>query len=184
MCQETNLKGSVASRGEAISDQLSQHYKSCLGIAQRILRSREDSEDAVQSAYCAALLHLEGFRGESSFKTWLSRIVVNCCLMQLRERRTRRQVAIEEVQHRLASHTMTPERSCYLGEIRTAHRIAVAGLPQHLRDMYVPCCIAGRALPAVARQLGLSTPAAKSRLYRARKRMEPALESVLPRKAA
>lgn len=90
-----------------------QHYEASLRVARRILRSREDSEDAVQTAYCAAFRNLHTFRGEASFKTWITRIVVNCCLKQVRKRRARPWVALDDAKHALPSidsQTVTPER--------------------------------------------------------------------------
>src|SRR5713101_6403906 len=103
MPQEAAVTEARLPQGDAINELFSQHYKVSLRTAHRILRSKEDSEDAVQTAYCAAFRHFHRFRGESSFKTWITRIVVNCCLMQLRERRAKPQVALDEIQHGLES---------------------------------------------------------------------------------
>jgi RNA polymerase sigma-70 factor (ECF subfamily) len=48
------------------------------------LRSKEDAEDAVQSALLSAFRHVADFRGNSRLRTWLARIVTNQCLLQLR----------------------------------------------------------------------------------------------------
>ncbi len=169
---------------DAINELFAQHYKASLRTAYRILRSREDSEDAVQSAYCAAVRHFHRFRGDSSFKTWITRIVVNCCLMQLRERRTRPQVALDDIRRDLPSHDATPETLCYLREIRAAHATAASSLPRSLKEVYEPILIAGRAFPTVAQHLGLTASAAKSRFFRARRKVEQALRSVVPGRAA
>ena len=94
MHQKAGVNEARLSQEDVINELFSQHYKASLRTAYRILRSKDDSEDAVQTAYCAAFRHLQHFRGESSFKTWITRIVVNCCLMQLRERRARLQVSV------------------------------------------------------------------------------------------
>src|SRR5580658_4890796 len=69
----------------AISELFRRHYSSCLRLANRILRSEEESRDVVQSAFLSAFRHLHTFRGESTFKTWLGRIIVNQCYMHLRQ---------------------------------------------------------------------------------------------------
>ena len=81
MHQQPNLSETLPSQGDAINKLFAEHYKASLRTAYRILRSKEDSEDVVQTAYCAAFRHFHRFRGESSFKTWITRIVVNCCLI-------------------------------------------------------------------------------------------------------
>src|SRR6202051_519688 len=69
---------------------LGRHYASSLRLARGMLRSEEESQDAVQSAYFSALRHIRNFRGDATFKTWITRIVMNECLARLRERRRRR----------------------------------------------------------------------------------------------
>ena len=48
------------------------------------LRNHAQTEDAMQNAYLKAFLHLARFRGGSSFATWLTRIMINECLMIIR----------------------------------------------------------------------------------------------------
>jgi RNA polymerase sigma-70 factor, ECF subfamily len=184
MYQQANVDEALPSQGAAINQLFAQHYKASLRTAYRILRSKEDSEDAVQAAYFAAFRQFHRFRGESSFKTWITRIVVNCCLMQLRKRRTKPQVALDDVQPAFESHAVTPETLCYLRELQAAHTNAASRLSENLRDIYAPCLIADIAFPTVARHLGLTATAAKSRLFRARRKVELALRSVVQRRAA
>ena len=184
MYQQAKVNEAFPSQGGAINELFAQHYKASLRTAYRILRSKEDSEDAVQTAYCAGFRHFHRFRGESSFKTWMTRIVVNCCLMQLRERRARPQVALDDVQPALESRAATPETLCYLRQLQAAHTNAASKLPPNLKDVYGPCLIADAEFPTVAHQLGLTAAAAKSRLFRARRKVERHLQSVVQRRAA
>jgi RNA polymerase sigma-70 factor (ECF subfamily) len=183
MCQQA-IKNSVPSQEDAINELFAQHYKPCLRTAYRILRSREDSEDAVQSAYCAAFRAFRRFRGESSFKTWITRIVVNCCLMQLRERRAGLQGALDDIENTVASHSATPETLCYMAELQAAHARAASRLPQLLHAVYDQSVISGNALPAVGHRLRLTPAAVKSRLFRARKKVEHDLRPIIRRRAA
>jgi RNA polymerase sigma-70 factor (ECF subfamily) len=184
MYQQPNVDETLPSQGEAINELFAQHYKASLRTAYRILRSKEDSEDAVQTAFCAAFRHLHRFRGESSFKTWITRIVVNYCLTQWRDRRARPQLALDDILPILESHTLSPEALCYLAELQGAHANAASRLPKVLHDVYAESVISGIALPKVADQLGLTATAAKSRLFRARRRVEHDLHSVIQRRLA
>jgi len=184
MYQPANSNEALRSQDIVINELFVQNYEASLRTAYRILRSKEDSEDAVQTAYCAAFRHFYRFRGESSFKTWITRIVVNSCLMQLRERRARTQVALDDAQPALVSHALTPETLCYLRELQAAHTNAASRLPQSLKDVYAPFLIADMAVPTVPHDLGLTTAAAKSRLFRARRKVAHALQSVVHRRAA
>lgn len=184
MYQQTNGDETLPFPGDTINELFAQHYKASLRTAQRILRSKEDCEDAVQTAYCAAYRKFHTFRGESSFKTWITSIVVNCCLMQLRERRARPQLALDDTLPVLESHAASPEALCYQAELRAAHTRAVSMLPKLLHDVYAESVISGIEFPKVADQLGLTAAAAKSRLFRARRRVEHALQSVIQQRAA
>jgi RNA polymerase sigma factor (sigma-70 family) len=174
-------------QGAAIEQLFSQHYNASLRTAYRILRSREDAEDAVQTAYHIAFRHLSTFRRDSSFNTWVTRIVVNCCLAHLRQLRSRMLVGFHDVERTLSlavSQSLTPEELCYQGEMQSAQYQAASQLSPDLRDVYAPCAIAGAGYAEVARKLGLTRAAAKSRLFRARRIVQHTLRAVTERRAA
>jgi DNA-directed RNA polymerase specialized sigma24 family protein len=56
-------------------------------IARGVLRNDGEAEDVVQETYVRAFTHLDSFRGDSSFATWLARIAMNEALGRLRRRR-------------------------------------------------------------------------------------------------
>ena len=62
-----------------------------------ILRDREDAEDEVQNACWKAYQHIGQFQRDAKFSTWLTRIVVNQCLMRLRQHRRQKMVYVEDV---------------------------------------------------------------------------------------
>jgi RNA polymerase sigma-70 factor, ECF subfamily len=171
-------------RGEqaAISELFKRHYPSSLRVANRILRSEEDSRDAVQSAFLSAFLHLHSFRGNSTFKTWLGRIVVNQCLMCLRRPERRMGwVDLESLYesgsaHRLTSPMLTPEKSALCGELGAALADGVSKLPEPLREVFSLYAGSGFSLKEVALRLGLTLPAVKTRLFRANLRMRSHLQ--------
>ena len=184
MHQQADGDENLPAQGKMINEVFSLHYQAALRTAYRFLRSKEDAADAVQTAYSAAFQNLNGFRGESSFKTWITRIVMNCCLIQLRERRTRRHVALDDLQSVLESREATPEALCYLAELQVAHKWAASRLPQKLKDVYASSLMADVPFPLVAQDLGLTTSAAKARLFRARRKVERSFQSVIQGRAA
>jgi RNA polymerase sigma-70 factor (ECF subfamily) len=169
----------------AITELFGRYYPSSLRLARGILRSEEDSQDAVQVAYFSAFQHIDSFRGDACFKTWITRIVVNCCLMQLRERR--RHVAcvyLEDLQAGrgadiLPSQAPTPEKSAWRGEVKSAISHAVSRLPKPQREVY-NLSVSGLPVREIAATLGLTVPAAKTRLFRARAGMRLHLKPVWP----
>ena len=72
----------------------------------------------------------------------------------------------------------------YLRELQAAHTKAASRLPQKLKDVYAPCLIADIAFSTVAHDLGLTANAAKSRLFRARRKVEHTLQPMIQRRAA
>lgn len=168
----------------AIAELVGRHYPASLQVARGFLRHTEDAQDAVQMAYFLALRSLETFRGEASFRTWISRIVMNCCLLQLREARRRKTwVCLDGRQgghgaDLLPSRAPTPEKTAWGHEISSAFSSAVASLPKHLRDAYTLFEISGQSLAEVASALGLSVPATKTRVFRARAGIRRSLQPV------
>jgi hypothetical protein len=71
-------------RGSHSVESIWQHRCRLLCVARRILRNEADAEDAVQEAYLSAVRHFGKFEGRSSILTWLTAIVVNQALTQLR----------------------------------------------------------------------------------------------------
>ena len=71
---------------EAFAELYKRHQRKAYSRAFRILRNQQDAEDAVQRAFQRAVVNLQRFREESSFSTWLTRIVINEALMMLRKR--------------------------------------------------------------------------------------------------
>jgi RNA polymerase sigma-70 factor, ECF subfamily len=73
------------------------HWGALLRVTQRILRNREDAEDAVQSAFLDAFRNLKGFRGRSRFSSWLTRIAMNAAFMRLRVSRRKKEPSLDEL---------------------------------------------------------------------------------------
>jgi RNA polymerase sigma-70 factor (ECF subfamily) len=84
---------------EAFEKLVSPHWNVLLRVSQRILRSREDAEDAVQIAFLNAWRNLDAFQGRSRFSSWLTRITINSAFMRLRANRCKNEVSLDEMVH-------------------------------------------------------------------------------------
>src|ERR1700677_3231758 len=100
---------------------LSLRLPSLYRCALRLLGNTADAEDAVQDALLAAYRHIDQFRGQSQMATWLTTIVRNCALMQLRKRPRQIHLPLDEqtagedkylVRERLADTRPSPEEEC------------------------------------------------------------------------
>ncbi len=190
VCENPELQLIVAARAgneDAIAELFRRHYASSLAIARRLL-SKEDSLDAVQSAYLSAFRNFASYRGESSFKTWITRIVINQCFLHLRQPAQRqRMVALPEsgeALRLLLARGLGPEELAVHAEIRRALFVALGRLPKAFSEVLTLYSIAGLSIRDTAARLGLSVAATKTRLHRARSKMRSALKAVVQKPAA
>ena len=157
----------------AFNTLIQKYYSTCLKRATFMIRNRGDAEDEVQNACWKAFQRLEQYRGEGTFSAWLSRIVENQCLMRIREERKSAFVYLDEstesnVRLELVGQRANPEDE--LGEQQVAKLIRreISLIPPLLRNVMLLRDVAQLPMPDVASRLGVSVPAAKSRLMRAR----------------
>ena len=172
---------------DAIAELFQRHYSSSLRVARRILQARDESQDAVQSAYLSAFRNFASFRGESSFKTWITKIVTNQCVMHLRRSSLQRRCV--SLDHSfpgsapaiVLDQAPTPEDLVRRAEMHQKVIDTVGRLPRHLRDVFVLCKISELSIAETAKALGLTVPATKTRIFRARSFMRSQLRDMRPK---
>lgn len=161
----------------AAYDELVRKYeRQIFRISQHITQNREDAEDVMQDAFLKAYQKLDQFQGNSKFYTWLVRIAVNESLMRLRKRRTGKMVSIDEdletedgsVPRDLADWAPDPEQNYTQTELGKILEKAIKGLPPGFKVVFELRDVQGLSTEDTAEALGLSVPAVKSRLLRAR----------------
>ncbi|HUY82003.1 MAG TPA: sigma-70 family RNA polymerase sigma factor [Acidobacteriaceae bacterium] len=169
---ERAKQGDVA----AFEKLVKQYDRQVFRIANHITQNREDAEDVVQDAFLKAFQKLDQFQGNSKFYTWLVRIAVNESLMRLRKRRTGKMVSIDEdvqtedgaMPRDLADWSPDPEALYGQSEMAEILKKTIQGLPEGFRVVFVLRDVEGLSTEETADTLGLSVPAVKSRLLRAR----------------
>src|SRR5512138_2487431 len=168
----------AAKQGEvsAFEELVKRYDRNVFRIAQHITQNREDAEDVVQDAFLKAFQNLGQFQGQSKFYTWLVRIAVNEALMRLRRRRPERMVSIDEdvkteedsIPREIADWSPNPEQLYNQGELKEILQKTIQGLPPSFRTVFILRDVEGLSTEETADALGLSVPAVKSRLLRAR----------------
>jgi RNA polymerase sigma-70 factor, ECF subfamily len=153
-------------------------------VAMRVVRNESDAQEVLQEAYLSAWRSLPRFEGRSQFGSWMHRIVVNHSLMHLRARNRHPEVAIHEVDHAelndaiaqtvFASITREerpdrPDQKLQSAELIQRIEIAVNALPEILRKTFLLREVSDASTQAIAVKMGVSEPAAKTRLHRARR---------------
>jgi len=151
-------------------------------LAQNITQNKEDAEDVMQEAFLKSYQHLGEFQGNSRFYTWLVRIAVNQALMKLRKRRPNQVSLDEEVD--TGEDTMprevedwgpSPEERYKQSELGGILSSTIAELEPPFRIVFQLRDIEELSTEETAEALGLSIPAVKSRLLRARLKLRQKL---------
>jgi RNA polymerase sigma-70 factor (ECF subfamily) len=152
-------------------------------LAYNMTQNSADAQDVVQDAFLKAFEHLDGFQGQSRFYTWLVRIAVNEALMRLRKRRPgvislEAPIETEEdlVPREVADWGPSPEERYEQTELRRILSDAIAQLDPDYRIVFQLRDIEQLSTEETAQALGLSVPAVKSRLLRARLKLRHNLD--------
>src|SRR6266704_3234018 len=114
-------------------------------LAQHVTQNREDAEDVLQETFMKAYEHLDQFKGDSKFYTWIVRIAVNQALMKLRRRRTDKSVSMDEtidtgedtVTREIAAWEENPEQRFSRAEIGEIMDGAIQSLDPIYRSVFV-----------------------------------------------
>ena len=159
-------------------------------LAQHVTQNREDAEDVLQETFMKAYEHLDQFQGNSKFYTWIVRIAVNQALMKLRRRKTDKSVSLDEtidtgedtMIREIAAWDEDPEQRFSRDELGGILDTAVQSLDPPYRSVFVLRDIDELSTEETAEALGLSVPAVKSRLLRARLQLREKLTRYFKRK--
>jgi len=157
-------------------------------LTQNITQNREDAEDAMQEAFLKAFEHLQNFEGNSRFYTWLVRIAVNQALMKLRKRRPN-VVSLDEeidtgedlVPRDVEDWGPSPADRYAQTELSGILNKVISDLDAPFRVVFQLRDIEELSTEETAEALGLSVPAVKSRLLRARLKLRQALSQYFRR---
>jgi len=159
-------------------------------LAKNITQNKEDAEDVLQEAFLKAYSHLDTFQRNAKFYTWIVRIAVNEALMKLRKRKTDRTVPLDEpvdtgeetVNREIAVWEDNPEQRYSRDEMQQILDEAVQDLKPDFRAVFLLRDIEELSTEETAEALGVSVPAVKSRLLRARLALREKLTRKFKRK--
>ena len=169
--------------GDALDALLKQYQPQIFRFGMKMCRDPEDAREVLQETLFAAARTVHGFRGASSLSTWLYTIARSFCI-----KKRRRSVFAPDVVS-LDSETSgalevpdlapDPERSLAEREVGAALEAAIASLEAGYREVLLLRDVEGLSAAEVAEVTGLSVPAVKSRLHRARAAVRDRLAPML-----
>ncbi len=175
----------AAQRGDrtALRNLVAKYESTVFNFAFKVCRNAEDAEDTLQEAFLNILGALKSFNFDSSFSTWVYRIVSNSCLMKWRKEKRDRWESFEQLDNpeaRLRENYRawpdSPSEALLNSELREEMNRAILALPPIYRLVFVLKDLEGLKIEEVAKSLEISIPAAKARLRRARLYLRDRLE--------
>ncbi|MEE2788311.1 MAG: sigma-70 family RNA polymerase sigma factor [Myxococcota bacterium] len=160
----------------AIEQLLEMHYAAMYHLALRYTRDPERALDATQDSCVQVLRHLGQFRSESRFSSWMARIVINSA--RLRYRSDKRLIPMEDQAWR------DKPLACPDPEEQALQRQQLELTNDYLKngrdgdyDLFVRRFVSGESVKTISQETGVSVPAIKTRVHRARARLRADLES-------
>ncbi|MFH1688824.1 MAG: sigma-70 family RNA polymerase sigma factor [Candidatus Eisenbacteria bacterium] len=169
------VKSAKAGDSEAFGELVERNEAKVYGLCLKMLGNQEDAEDCLQEVFIKAFKALPGFREEARFSTWLYRIAYNESLMRIRKKKLDtvsldRPVELDEgdVTRDLTDWTTDPRADVMNNELSDVLVRHVNELDPDNRIVFLMRDVHGLSTTDTADALGLSVPAVKSRLHRAR----------------
>lgn len=144
-----------------------------------ILRSEENVEDVMQEAYVDAYLHLDQFKGQSQFATWLTRIAVNRAIRRGHGERRQLELAVSDGEvaiERTPATGLDPEHSMYGHELKHVLESLIDELPDPFRVVLVLREVEGLSTAETAASLSINEETVKTRLHRAKRLLRDQLD--------
>ena len=170
----------AAQRGDmaAFEELVARHRDKTYARAYSMMRNEEEAVDLSQEAWVKGWQRLRQFQGESSFGTWMTRIVINLCLDQLRKQKRQRTESIEAmneesggVERQMPVVTVNPTAGLERSELRQRIDRALGQLSYEHRTVLVLHEFEEMEYKQIARTMGCSIGTVMSRLFYARRRL-------------
>lgn len=171
----------LCARGDqqALKSLFLRHQRPVYGLLYRMLSNYEDAEDALAEVFVKVWKSAAGFRGSSSFTTWLYRIASNTARDMLRARKARPEVSMEdilvsetELLKNSASHFEDPEETVLRAEGNAALAAGMARLSEEDRLLISLYHLQDRSYEEIAGITGIPPGHLKVKVFRARQRLK------------
>jgi RNA polymerase sigma-70 factor (ECF subfamily) len=168
----------------AFEELIHRHRDKIYARAMIMMRNEGDAIDLSQEAWVKSWQRLHQFQGESSFATWMTRIVINLCLDQIRRQKRTRAESIEEleeaggVERQMPIAESNPTEGLESEEVRRRIDEAMGKLTDAHRTVLVLHEFEGLEYKEIAKRVGISIGTVMSRLFYARRRLASLLQSL------
>jgi len=177
----------ASKRGDmgAFEELVARHRDKIYARAFSMMRNEDEALDLSQEAWVKSWQRLKQFQGDSSFGTWMTRIVINLCLDQLRKRKRQRTESIEEMneetggaERQMPAVVVNPTEGLERAELRKRIDLALGQLSHEHRTVMVLHEFEEMEYKEIARTMGCSIGTVMSRLFYARRKMAALLANL------
>jgi RNA polymerase sigma-70 factor, ECF subfamily len=151
------------------------YSRSMFNICYRMVNNREEAEDLLQDSFCDAFTKLDSFRFESSFGTWLKKIVVNRCINWIRKKKLSL-VFPEKIDEEAQNTENEIDYEQLSFDVNKIH-MAIGQLPEGYRIIFSLYALEGYDHAEISEIMGISESTSKSQYLRAKKRIKEILKS-------
>jgi RNA polymerase sigma-70 factor (ECF subfamily) len=165
---------------EAFRELIRRYQRYVLNLVYRTIGDTNDAEDIAQEVFIKVYKSIRGFKGESKFSTWISKITVNLCMDKLREKAKNKEEDIEEeVWNTFAQPVnFNPEVMAERHELQETIKKAIESLPEELRVAFVLRELEDFSYDEIGEMLNIPIGTVESRIYRARMKLRSYLKDL------
>lgn len=169
----------------AFEELIESYQRKIFNIALRIVGNYDDANDLAQEVLIRIYKSIGNFKEQSSLSTWIYRITTNVCLDDIRKRKNRKVISLDEeirvedgeMQRQIVSSDPLPEDTAEKGELRELVKDAISSLSDEHRLVIVLRDLQGFSYEEIARILKCPEGTVKSRINRARLTLKNVLQS-------
>ena len=154
------------------------YQKKIYALGFNMTYNQMDAQDVAQDVLLTIFRKVHTFQGKSAFSSWVYRITLNTVYMKLRSKKKEQAVSLEDAfpsfngsgyhQEKIRDWSENAESLLFQNETKGIIQKAVNQLPQKEKVVFILRDVEGLSTERVSEILGLSVPAVKSRLHRAR----------------
>lgn len=156
------------------------HEKRMYAVALRMFGNREDAQDSLQEAMLRVYRSIGGFKGQSSFGTWVYRITMNTCLDEIRRKKNKQSASLDNMLDQGWAPTdegASPEKRVMQQEMRKSIAQSIQELPEDMRSAIIMRDVHGYSFEEIADTLNVNVGTIKSRISRGREKLREKLSN-------
>ncbi|AUS98714.1 RNA polymerase subunit sigma-24 [Clostridium thermosuccinogenes] len=173
---------------EAFEQLIEDYQKRVFNIALRMIGNYDDANELAQEVFIRIFKSIKDFKEESSLSTWIYRITTNVCLDEIRKRKNKNVVSLDEevkleegdLQRQVEDTRPTPDVIAEKNEVRKLVKDAIMSLPEEQRTVIILRDIQGFSYEEIAKIMKCPEGTVKSRINRSRQilrdRLKPKME--------